>query len=218
MEVHGRDASALRSLLPAPRNAGLAQLEVRAQKEVAAVRLVDAPELAGARLGARRERAPIAAVGVVAQGTRHARAQPLLQHLLFYRQHATQKANGTVARLSDGPQLHLQPLPQISDVRAQRTVTVVNCGKKGRDTARQCGPLSMCELIRLTHHHEQGRALRAIDSVRGLCHKGSLMLAGRPGFQSPPWTSVAIAAPALAAVFRSFVQRPTPFTAYRDSQ
>ena len=34
--------------------------------------------------------------------------------------------------------------------------------------------------------------------------------------QSPSWTSVAIVAPALAAVFRSFVQRPTPFTAYRD--
>jgi len=160
VEVHGRDASALRSLLPAPRNAGLAQLEVRAQKEVAAVRLVDAPELVGARLGARRERVRIPAVGVVAQGTYDARAQPLLQH-------ATQTVSDTVARLSDGPQLHLQPLPQISDARAQRTAVVANCGKEGRDTARQCRPLSMCELIRLTHHHEQGRALRAIDVVRG---------------------------------------------------
>ena len=75
--------------------------------------------------------------------------------------------NGTVARLSDGPQLHLQLFPQISDARAQRTAAVANFGKEGRDTARQCRPLSRCELIRLTHHHEQGRALSAIDVVRG---------------------------------------------------
>jgi len=72
VEVHGRDGAAFRSLLPAPRNAGLAQLEVRAQKEVAVVRLVDAPELVGSRLGARHERVRIAAVGVVAQGTHDA--------------------------------------------------------------------------------------------------------------------------------------------------
>ena len=36
-----------------------------------------------------------------------------------------------------------------------------------RHIARQCRLLSMYELIRLTHHHEQGRALRAIDVLRG---------------------------------------------------
>ena len=132
----------------------------RAPSSRRAPRLVYALELVGARLGARRERVRIAAVGVVAQGTHDARAQPLLQH-------ATQTVNEAVARLSDGPQLHLQPLPQISDAGAQRTAAVANCGKDGRYTARQCRPLSMCDLIRLTHHHEQGRALRAIGVVRG---------------------------------------------------
>jgi len=75
--------------------------------------------------------------------------------------------NDTVARLSDGPQLQLQPFPQVSDARAQRTAAVAKCGKEGRGTARQCRPLSMCELIRLTHHQQQGRALSAIDIVRG---------------------------------------------------
>ena len=73
---------------PAPRNTAITQLEVGAQKVVAVVRLADAPALAGARSGARRERIRAAAIGVVAQGTPDALAQPLLQHALQAVPHA----------------------------------------------------------------------------------------------------------------------------------
>ena len=64
----------------APRNTALTQLEVEAQKMAAVECLVGAPALAGARLGARRERVRVVAAGVVIQGTHDARAQPLLHH------------------------------------------------------------------------------------------------------------------------------------------